>query len=132
MKRCIRLSLGHMIRAMIAAVVLLGSVWLIEPYLDAKPVGASGLDVRNSIPNNYLFRNPSGKSATFSTQGSVALTGEYFQAQGTNGRSCAIVPHPGRGLEYQPRHAATFIRRIRWYASRLQPPRRQQPVDCEP
>lgn len=42
-----------------------------------------------SIPNNQPVRNPNGKSATFSTQGSVNLTGEYFQAQGTNGRSCA-------------------------------------------
>jgi cytochrome c peroxidase len=42
----------------------------------------------DSIPNNHLFKNPGGKAATFSTQGHVDLTGEYFQAQGTNGRSC--------------------------------------------
>lgn len=41
-----------------------------------------------SIPNNHPIRNPAGKAATFSTQGSVDLTGEYFQAQGANGRSC--------------------------------------------
>lgn len=42
-----------------------------------------------SLPNNLPHPNPGGKAATFSTQGSVNLTGEYFQAQGTNGRSCA-------------------------------------------
>ena len=89
MKRCSWLSLGHKVRATIAVVSLFGSVWLIEPYLDPEPVGASSADVPSSIPNNYLFRNPGGKLATFSTQGSVDLTGEYFQAQGTNGRSCA-------------------------------------------
>ena len=42
-----------------------------------------------TIFNNVSFRNPSGRSATFSTQGAIHLTSEYFQAQGSNGRSCA-------------------------------------------
>ncbi|HEX6047099.1 MAG TPA: hypothetical protein VFZ22_21605 [Pyrinomonadaceae bacterium] len=42
-----------------------------------------------SLPNNLPHPNPGGKAATFSTQDSVNLTGEFFQAQGTNGRSCA-------------------------------------------
>ena len=41
------------------------------------------------LPNNLPHPNPGGKAATFSTQGAVDLTGEFFQAQGTNGRSCA-------------------------------------------
>lgn len=102
MKKCSWLSLGHKIRATIAVVALLGSVWLIEPYLDAKPVGASGPDVQSSISNNYLFRNSGGKSATFSTQGSVDLTGEYFQAQGTNGRSCASCHIPEEAWSINP------------------------------
>ena len=51
--------------------------------------GAASSDEQDSIPNNHPERNSGGKAATFSTQGSVNLTGEYFQAQGTNGRSCA-------------------------------------------
>lgn len=47
-----------------------------------------------SIDNNQPFRNPAGHVATFSTQGLVALTGEYFQAQGTNGRSCVTCHVP--------------------------------------
>ena len=41
------------------------------------------------LPNNLPHPNPGGKAATFSTQGAVDLTGEFFQARGTNGRSCA-------------------------------------------
>ena len=51
--------------------------------------GAASSEGEQSLPNNHLERNPGGKAATFSTQGHVNLTGEYFQAQGTNGRSCA-------------------------------------------
>src|SRR5262245_18299156 len=40
--------------------------------------------------------------ATFSTQGSVDLTGEYFQAQGTNGRSCATCHTPGEAWSITP------------------------------
>lgn len=102
MKRSNWLSLGQKIRAMIAVVALIGSVWLIEPHLDPEPVGASIPDTQSSIPNNYLFRNPDGKSATFSTQGSVNLTGEYFQAQGTNGRSCASCHIPEEAWSINP------------------------------
>lgn len=89
LKRFSSHSLGDRIRAMVALIALLGSVWLLGSHLSAELVDASSPDVQSSIPNNYLFRNPGGKAATFSTHGYVDLTGEYFQAQGTNGRSCA-------------------------------------------
>ena len=41
----------------------------------------------DSLPNNFPHRNEGGFGATFSTQGFVSLIGEYFQAQGTNGRN---------------------------------------------
>ena len=47
-----------------------------------------------TIDNNQPFRNPVGHAATFSTQGLIDLTGEYFQAQGANGRSCATCHIP--------------------------------------
>ena len=52
------------------------------------------LFAQRSLPNNLPQRNPSGYGATFSTQGEVNLTGEYFQPQGTNGRSCATCHLP--------------------------------------
>src|SRR5687767_11595462 len=81
-------SLRRAIRLTVGVFALLNLVWLIGHELYAE-VGASSPDVQSSISNNHLFRNPGGKAATFSTLGSVSLTGEYFQAQGTNGRSCA-------------------------------------------
>ena len=38
------------------------------------------------VPNNVPFPNPSGFAATFSTNGSIDLTNEFFQNLGTNGR----------------------------------------------
>lgn len=64
-------------------------VWGLANDLGTDLITTATLQSEASLLNNHLMRNPGGKSATFSTQGSVNLTGEYFQAQGTNGRSCA-------------------------------------------
>jgi cytochrome c peroxidase len=56
----------------------------------------------NSIPNNLPVPNPGGHSSTFSTQGQVDLTGEYFQAQGSNGRSCASCHTPAEAWSITP------------------------------
>ena len=58
--------------------------------------------VNGSIPNNHPQPNPGGKHATFSTQGSVDLTGEFFQAQGANGRSCASCHTAGDAWSITP------------------------------
>src|SRR6185436_13818217 len=55
-----------------------------------------------TIDNNQPFRNPAGHAATFSTQGLVDLTGEYFQAQGTNGRSCVTCHIPEEAWSINP------------------------------
>jgi cytochrome c peroxidase len=54
------------------------------------------------IPNNHPVPNPGGKAATFSTQGAVNLSGEYFQPQGTNGRSCASCHIPEDAWSINP------------------------------
>ena len=69
----------------VALVLGLASILVSNPDLVAH---VNSMDAQ-SIPNNFPHPNPGGKAATFSTQGAVDLTGEYFQAQGTNGRSCA-------------------------------------------
>jgi cytochrome c peroxidase len=55
-----------------------------------------------SIPNNLPIQNPGGHSATFSTEGAVDLIGHYFQAQGSNGRSCASCHVPGEAWAITP------------------------------
>src|SRR5262245_23023431 len=89
MKRFGSRSPVRRIRAVVAVVALFGSVWWLGSDLRAEMVGATISATQDSIPNNHPAKNPDGKAATFSTQGAVDLTGEYFQAQGTNGRSCA-------------------------------------------
>jgi hypothetical protein len=65
-------------------------------------VGAAGPEPQDTTPNNRPERNPGGKAATFSTRGSVNLTGEYFQPQGTNGRSCATCHVPEEAWSITP------------------------------
>ncbi len=57
---------------------------------------------QQSLPNNLPHPNPGGKAATFSTDGEVNLTGEYFQAQGTNGRSCVSCHIPEEAWSINP------------------------------
>ena len=40
-----------------------------------------------TIDNNQPFRNPVGHAATFSTQGLIDLTGEYFQLRAPTGEA---------------------------------------------
>ncbi len=99
MKRCSSWSLGHRIKAVVAVVALLGFAWGLRLRAGRRDQDRSRPD---SIPNNHPFKNPGGKAATFSTQGSVDLTGEYFQAQGTNGRSCASCHIPEEAWSINP------------------------------
>ena len=77
------------IRVVLALTIALGlaSVLVFDPGNNL--VGKVNSMDAQELPNNLPHPNPGGKAATFSTQGAVDLTGEFFQAQGTNGRSCA-------------------------------------------
>lgn len=101
MKRFCSWNLGHRIRAIIAVVALFGFAYWLASDLGAETVGATISDCQ-SLPNNHPTRNPGGKAATFSAQGFVDLTGEYFQAQGSNGRSCASCHIPEEAWSITP------------------------------
>lgn len=51
--------------------------------------GAAVSEVSSSVPNEHPEANVSGKSSTFSTMGSVDMSGPFFQDLGANGRVCA-------------------------------------------
>jgi cytochrome c553 len=89
-------------RAAGAAVVLLGLACALGYSLSPARVGATVSGSGEQLPNSYPVRNPGGKAATFSTQGAVDLTGEFFQAQGTNGRSCATCHVPEEAWSITP------------------------------
>jgi cytochrome c peroxidase len=90
------------LRAKLAAVALLCAAWGLAYFLGSRPVGAVSPDPHESINNNRPAPNPGGAAATFSTQGRVDLTGEYFQEQGTNGRSCATCHTPEEAWGINP------------------------------
>jgi hypothetical protein len=50
------------------------------------------------------FPNPSGFAATFSSVGSIDLTGPFFQSLGTNGRACVSCHQAGDGWTVTPSH----------------------------
>ena len=96
-------SLSHWIRATVTVVALLVLAWGLASHLGAAPVGATSAAANDSLPNNYPEPNPGGKAATFSTQGSVNLTGEFFQAQGSNASDAAgqAIAWVGQTLQHQ-------------------------------
>ena len=73
-------------------------------------VGAVSGDDQNgqggkiSIPNGARFPNPAGTSSTYSTTGSIDLTGPFFQSLGTNGRSCGSCHQPSDGMSVSAEH----------------------------
>jgi cytochrome c peroxidase len=87
---------------LVAVVALLGLAWGLAYYLRSRRVAPTSSKYQGSIPNNRPLPNPGGEAATFSTQGSVNLTGEYFKAQGTNGQSCASCHIPEEAWSITP------------------------------
>src|SRR5262245_56630041 len=57
-----------------------------------------------SIPNGSHFPNSAGTLSTYSTAGSIDLTGPFFQSLGTNGRACATCHQPGDGMSVSAAH----------------------------
>ena len=102
MKKFSSRNIVHGTRITVAVVALLSLIGLLAHRFGNERVAAVSPLSEDSIPNNHLVKNPGGKAATFSTQGSVNLTGEYFQAQGTNGRSCASCHVPQDAWSINP------------------------------
>lgn len=55
---------------------------------DDLEVGSVQSEMSTTLENNKKFDNPTGESSSFSTAGSVDLTGSFFQKLGTNNRTC--------------------------------------------
>ncbi|HEY0324299.1 MAG TPA: hypothetical protein VGC66_25355 [Pyrinomonadaceae bacterium] len=102
MKRFSSRSLRLRIGATVAIVALLGLAWGLAYYLRSRRVAPTSSKLQGNIPNNQLLPNPGGEAATFSTKGSVNLTGEYFKAPGKNGQSCATCHIPEEAWSITP------------------------------
>ena len=66
-------------------------------------------ETRAAFPNNFPHANETGKSASFSTQGEIALTGAFFTPQGSNGRHCATCHVPEDAWSITPATARRFF-----------------------
>jgi cytochrome c peroxidase len=87
---------GRRLLTAVAAVALVfGSGWMPGHARRAEADPAQN-------PNNLPVPNPGGHGATFSIEGFVDLVGEYFQAQGSNGRSCASCHTPEEAWSINP------------------------------
>ena len=73
-----------------------------SPPDHAADAARAGRSSHDHISNRRTFRNPAGRAGTFSTQGSIDLTGEFFTAQGTNSRSCASCHLPEDAWSINP------------------------------
>src|ERR1044071_555043 len=102
MKRNSSRSLGLRIGAVVAVVALLGLGWGLARYLRSRGGAPTSSKYQGSLPSSHLIQNPGGEAATFSAQGSINLTGEYFKAQGTNGQSCASCHIPEEAWSITP------------------------------
>ena len=65
-------------------------------------VGDTQQSVANQMPNNQPLPDDTGCSASFHTAGFVALDGNFFTPQGTNGRDCASCHVPEDGWSIRP------------------------------
>ena len=101
MKRHSSQSVARRVRAAAAAVALAALALGLTHARGGAPAAQAGA-ASDTIPNNRPAPNPHGAAATFSTGGPVDLTGEYFQAQGTNGRSCATCHIPEEAWGVNP------------------------------
>lgn len=102
MKRYSSWGLGLRIGAPLALIALIGLAWGLAYYLRSRPGAPTSSKLQGTIPNNQPLPNPAGEAATFSSRGSVNLTGEFFQAQGKNGQSCASCHIPEEAWSITP------------------------------
>jgi cytochrome c peroxidase len=77
-------------------------VWMLLAGLSLISTPVIGEDT--ALPNMLRFPNPTGYAATFSTTGTVDLSGPFFQSLGANGRSCVSCHQPSDGWTITPEH----------------------------
>src|SRR5205085_11122132 len=102
MKRWSSWSLSLRIGVIVIVITALGSALWLFYYLRSKQASQTSSKFQGSLQNNQPMPNAGGEAATFSTRGSVDLTGEYFKAPGTNNRSCATCHIPEEGWSITP------------------------------
>lgn len=102
MKRWSSRSVGLRIGVVVTVLALLGLAWVLAHYLRSKRIAPTSSKFQGSISNNHPLPNAGGEVATYSPQGAINLTGEYFKAQGANNQSCATCHIPEEAWSVTP------------------------------
>jgi cytochrome c peroxidase len=76
---------------------------------DDLEIGTLQRALSTTLQNNREFGNPTGKSSSFSTAGSIDLAGAFFQSLGTNGRTCNTCHLQGDGWTVSARSAQAIF-----------------------
>ena len=80
------------------------SVWLLAGLAAAVPAVADPAPALASLSQLQTFPDPSGRFATFNVPGPVDTSNPFFQALGTNGRSCVTCHQPADAWTVTPAH----------------------------
>ena len=84
------------------------SVWLLAGLATVAPaVAVAVADTApgpTPLPQFQVFPDPSGRFATFNVPGTIDTTNPFFQALGTNGRSCVTCHQPADAWTVTPAH----------------------------
>src|SRR5882672_9373172 len=96
------------------------AIGLVLSFLSAAPVnlladdrqgeGALPQHLRH-LPNGLPFPNPTGFASTFSADGRIDLTNEFFQNLGENGRRCVSCHLPSAGWTIVPSQVQAIFNR---------------------
>lgn len=81
-----------------------GTALLAAACVDGVETSDTGSLLRHNdfLPNGTPVQNPTGMTATVSTQGRIDLSNEFFQDLGTNGRRCVSCHLPTAGWTVTP------------------------------
>ena len=93
-------NLAIRVGAMLAVAALIGLALFY--FLRSKTGAPTSSKFQGSLNSNHPMPNPGGEAATFTTTGSVNLTGKFFQPQGANGQSCASCHIPEEAWSITP------------------------------
>ncbi|MGA6826962.1 hypothetical protein ACO9S2_05020 [Nitrospira sp. NS4] len=82
-------------------------VWLLSALtISVVTVAAVANGASSFLPNLFSFPDPNGVLKTYSSTGTIDLTGPFFQSLGTNGRSCASCHQPSDAWSVSAAHVA--------------------------
>ena len=95
----------------ISLLLFFSSVVPVNLLAEDRQGGISELGHLRHLPNGLPFPNPTGFASTFSADGRIDLTNEFFQNLGANGRRCVSCHLPSAGWTIVPSQVQAIFNR---------------------